>query len=143
MQMEAIYLTEGEYDKALGALDDLAKDAGRPPSGMAYHYHRGWVLSALGRYDEAIAEFSAGLKSQPDYSWALTKRACAYGQTGKLAEAVADQEEAVRLLGQDRPVALQEVKLNRDHASEVLSRFARIAGEGRARQDRLSRAPAI
>lgn len=119
MQIEAIYLAEGEYGNALGALDELVKNAG-PQSGMAYHYNRGWILSELGRDDEAIAEFSAGLKSQPDYSWALTKRACAYGRTGKLAEAVADQEAAVKLLDQDPNEPLQEAKLNHAHAREVL-----------------------
>ena len=120
MRIEGIYLTQGEYDKALGVLDDLAKSAG-PQSGMAYRYHRGWVLSELGRYDEAIAEFTAGLKSQPDYSWALVKRACAYGRTGKLAEAVADQDAAVKLLDQDTTEPLQESKLNHAHAREVLN----------------------
>ena len=120
MQIEGIYLTQGEYDKALGVLDDLVKSAG-PQSGMAYHYHRGWVLSEMGRYDDAISEFSAGLKSQPDYSWALVKRACAYGRTGKLAEAVADQDAAVKLLDQDPNEPLQESKLNHQHAREVLS----------------------
>jgi tetratricopeptide (TPR) repeat protein len=135
MQIEAIYLTQGEYGKALGALDDLAKSSG-PQSGMAYHYHRGWMLSALGRYDEAIAEFSTGLKAQPDYSWALVKRACAYGQTGKIAEAAADQEAAVKLLDQDPAGALQEVKLNRDHARDVLNRLRELqAKDAHARTD--------
>jgi tetratricopeptide (TPR) repeat protein len=120
MRIEGIYLTQGEYDKALGTLDDLVKSAG-PQSGMAYHYHRGWVLSEMGRYDEAIAEFSAGLKSQPDYSWALVKRACAYGRTGKLAEAVADQDAAVKLFDRDLAEPLQEAKLNHAHAREILN----------------------
>ncbi len=120
MRIESIYLTQGEYDKALAALDELVKSAG-PQSGMAYHYHRGWILSEMGRYDEAIAEFSAGLKVQPDYSWALVKRACAYGQTGKLAEAAADQDAAVKLLDRDPAGALQETKSNRAHAGEVLT----------------------
>jgi tetratricopeptide (TPR) repeat protein len=135
MQIEAIYLTQGEYDKALGALDDLVKSAG-PQSGMAYHYHRGWILSELGRPDEAIGEFSAGLKSQPDYSWALVKRACVYGRTGKLAEAVADQEEAVKLLDRDPAAALQETKSNRAHAGEVLSRLRELlAKDAHAKTD--------
>lgn len=135
MRIEGIYLTQGEYDKALGALDELVKNAG-PQSGMAYHYHRGWILNEMGRYDDAIAEFSAGLKSQPDYSWALVKRACAYGQTGKLAEAVADQDAAMKLLDRDPAGALQETKSNREHAGEVLTRLRELlAKDAHARSD--------
>jgi tetratricopeptide (TPR) repeat protein len=121
MQIEAIELTRGNYDKALAALDDASKNGGSQ-QGMAYHYHRGWALSGLGRDDEAIVEFTAGLKAQPDYAWAYVKRACSYGRTGKIAQAVADQESAVKLLGQGTAVTEDE-KFNRTHAAEILAQL--------------------
>ncbi|HEX4860138.1 MAG TPA: tetratricopeptide repeat protein [Rhizomicrobium sp.] len=126
MQIEAIEVTRGNYDKALAALDEAAKAAGAPPQGMAYHYHRGWVLSALGRDDEAISEFTVGLKAQPDYVWAHVKRACSYGKTGDVAQAAADQEAAVKLLEQGGAATTEDEKFNRAHAASVLAQLHAI-----------------
>jgi tetratricopeptide (TPR) repeat protein len=121
MQIEAIELTRGNYDKALAALDAANKVAS-PLSGMPYHYHRGWVLSELGRNDEAIAEFTEGLKAQQDFPWAYVKRACVYGRTGRIAEATADQENAVKFLGQGSTTTEDE-KFDRAHAADVLAQL--------------------
>ena len=123
MQIEAIELTRGNYDKALTALDEAAKAAGTAPRGMPYHYHRGWVLSALDRDGEAITEFTAGLKAQPDYVWAHVKRACSYGKTGEVAQAVADQEAAVKLLEQGGAALTQDETFDRAHAGDVLAQL--------------------
>jgi tetratricopeptide (TPR) repeat protein len=61
---------------------------------MMFHYHRGWTLNRLGRYEEAIAEFDEGLKTQPDYPGAFDRRACAYAMLGRLPEALADRQRA-------------------------------------------------
>lgn len=122
MQIEAIELTRGNYDRALAALDEAVKVAGTPQS-MPYHYHRGWVLSALGRDGEAIAEFTTGLKAQPDYAWAHIKRACSYGRTGEIAQAVADQEAAVKLLEQGGAAVTQDETFDRAHAGDVLAQL--------------------
>jgi tetratricopeptide (TPR) repeat protein len=121
LQIEAVELTRGNYDKALAALDEVAKTGAQ--SGMAYHYHRGWVLSELKRDDDAIAEFTAGLKAQPDYAWAYVRRACSYGRTSKIAEAVADQEMAVKLLGQGSAAATEDEKFNQTHSTEILAQL--------------------
>jgi tetratricopeptide (TPR) repeat protein len=97
LEIARIHRMAGEYDKSLAALDELVKTVG-PQNGMAYHYHRAWTLNAMGRYGEAAAEITAGLKDQQDYPWAYMQRACAYGQSGKLEEAIADQEQVVKLL---------------------------------------------
>jgi tetratricopeptide (TPR) repeat protein len=61
---------------------------------MMFHYHRGWTLNLLGRYEEAVAEFTEGLKTQPDYQGAFDRRACAYARLGRLPEALADRQRA-------------------------------------------------
>jgi len=80
------------------ALDDLAKLAAVPGAAdsMPYHYHRGWTLEEMGRWDEAIADFTEGLKFQPDYDGAYWRRACAYAETGRLGEALADFRTATK-----------------------------------------------
>jgi tetratricopeptide (TPR) repeat protein len=92
----AVHRLLGEHDSALAALDDLVAQHG-PQGGMMYHYHRGWTLNELQRYEEAEQEFTAGLESQPDYPYAFAARACARAQLGKTEDAVEDQWRAVEL----------------------------------------------
>ena len=96
----AVYRTIGKPESALAALDELVERDG-PQNGMAYHYHRGWTLSELGRYAEAEQEFSRGIADQPDYAWAFIRRACARASLGRLHDAAADQQAAAALAEAD------------------------------------------
>lgn len=93
----ALHRINGEYEQALDALNQLVARNG-PQEGMKFHYHRGWTLSLLGRFDEAIRDLSEGLKTQPDYAWAYLRRACTYAGIARLAEALADAQEANRII---------------------------------------------
>ena len=122
ISIAGIYRTMGDYDASLATLDKLVKVQG-PQDGMPFHYHRGWTLRLAGRIPEAISEFTAGLKSQPDYGGAFFQLACAYAQTGQLAQAIADQEQYVQSLavwGNDTPPSPRAQK-DIDHASDVLA----------------------
>ncbi|MBL6854097.1 MAG: tetratricopeptide repeat protein [Alphaproteobacteria bacterium] len=94
VRIASIYRREGDTANALGTLDDLIHRAG-PQEGMAYHYHRGWILLKASRYQDAIDEFTAGLKDQPDYSGAFMQRACALGAVGRIDEALADWKQMI------------------------------------------------
>jgi tetratricopeptide (TPR) repeat protein len=83
------------YPQALAELDRLG-----PQDGMPYHYHRGWTLSEEGRDAEAIEEFTAGLKKQPDYAWAFLKRSCAEARLGRVEEALDDQRKGLAFMRQ-------------------------------------------
>lgn len=96
IRIGAIHRRRGEYDQALAALDEIVRRAG-PQPGMGWHYHRGWTLADMGRHAEAVEAFTAGLASQPDYSWALLRRACSLAQLGRLSDALADQTRGVTL----------------------------------------------
>lgn len=127
LEIARIHRMAGEYDKSLAALAELVKSVG-PQNGMAYHYHRAWTLNAMGRYDEAAAEISAGLKDQPNYPWAYMQRACAYGQNGKLQEAVADQEQVVKLLKATGGVR-SDMKANEARADAALAELRAAHGK--------------
>lgn len=99
IRLGALHRTEGQYAKALEPLEELVARKG-PQQGMRFHYHRAWTLSLLGRYDEAIAGFTQGMKSQPDYASAYHRRGCAYAGIGNLRSALIDLEEAARLESQ-------------------------------------------
>lgn len=87
----------GRPAEALASIDAFAAAAGAQ-TGMAFHYHRGWTLAELGRHDDAIEAFTLGLANQPDFPWALIKRACSYAAVGRLRQALADQERGVMLI---------------------------------------------
>jgi len=95
VQIGSALRVQGRYAEALAELDRLVAAAG-PQGGMKFRYNRGWTLIMLGRYDEAIREFSEGLTAQPDYPWALLQRACAYAAVGNIAKAAADQQLGLR-----------------------------------------------
>jgi tetratricopeptide (TPR) repeat protein len=97
IRLGAVERERGHYQNALDILDTYAKRADRPSS-MAFHYHRGWTLGLLGRYEDAIADLSTGLKGQPDYLWAFVRRSCNFARLGRFPEALADQRAAVALL---------------------------------------------
>jgi tetratricopeptide (TPR) repeat protein len=106
IELARIYRIRGQYDLALAELDKLAKTG--DGTGMAYHYHRGWILRLAGRYDDAIAELSAGLQDQPDYSGALAQRACIFARSGRLKEALADWQGVLKYAaqwGSDTPLS--------------------------------------
>jgi tetratricopeptide (TPR) repeat protein len=83
----------GNAEESLKLLNDLVERQG-PQDNMRYYYHRGWTLNALGRYDEAIAALTAGVEDQPDYAFAYLRRACAYANVGRLADAANDYDSA-------------------------------------------------
>lgn len=99
ISLSAIERRKGNYDEALQYLNgvSLKNPVG---AGMRFYYHRGMTLTKLKRYDEAAADFSEGLKDQPDYAWAFTRRACALGQLGQLKPALNDVESALAKLRQ-------------------------------------------
>lgn len=137
IRIAAIYRSLGDYGRSLATLDEIVKHDGAQ-TGMAWHYHRGWTLRMAGRLDEAIAEFDAGLKSQPDYGGAFFQRACALAQTGRLKDAIADQKQYIgtfAVYGNDAPPSPQ-LKHDRERAIEAEKELeAAYAGDPSAKTD--------
>jgi tetratricopeptide (TPR) repeat protein len=95
MRIEAAYRALGQVDKALAELDAVAKHG--EGSGMAFHYHRGRALIDSGRYEDAVAEYNAGLREQPDYSGAFLQRSCALARLGRLQDAIVNYKEYMKV----------------------------------------------
>jgi tetratricopeptide (TPR) repeat protein len=51
----------------------------------------------MGLFEAAIAEYSEGMKVQPDYDGAFWRRSCAYAATGQIEEALGDYLMAKKL----------------------------------------------
>ena len=97
VNLAALERQQGHAEVALSLLNGLVERKG-PQNNMRYRYHRGWTLNVLGRYDEAIADLSAGINAQPDYAFAYLRRACAYAGVGRLSDAATDLDSAAGLL---------------------------------------------
>ncbi len=93
---EAVYRDMGKLKEASEWLDKLGElpDA---KNTMPYRYHRGWLLDEMGQYEAAIAEYSEGMKVQPDYDGAFWRRSCAYAATGQIEESLGDYLMAKKL----------------------------------------------
>jgi tetratricopeptide (TPR) repeat protein len=86
-------LEHGYYDLAIDRLSDaIAMD----PNGFWTYYHRGVAFYYLGRYDEAIADFTKALSRGNEYRALVTRGKC-YAESGRYDEALLDYTEAIRL----------------------------------------------
>jgi adenylate cyclase len=109
------------WDRRAGALDPLAP---------LYRSDAGLDLHALGRDEEAIAEFRTALTLDPNYAFALGGICASYADTGKLNDAT--QVLRGRLLavdGEDGPNTLGcEVAIaRRENDTPQLKRLAKIS----------------
>ena len=97
LTQSALARAAGKPQRSLDLLNGLIERHGAQEN-MRFLYHRGWTLTDLARFDEAIADFTNGIRSQPDYPYAYIRRACAYGRIGRLDYAIADLETAAGLI---------------------------------------------
>ena len=72
-------------------------DETRGHPSMMTQYNLGWSYYELGRYDEAIAAFTTGIPSQPDYPFVFLRRGFAYDKTKNAAGAESDFSRFVTL----------------------------------------------
>ena len=66
------------------------------PNWHDWYFNRGLAYAAMGRHDEAIADFGKALFFKPDFADAHVARADSFLQKGQPIEALADYERALR-----------------------------------------------
>lgn len=94
----ALYLRDaGRTGESLQAILAAERVEGGRTSMMTL-YHKGWILHELGRHQEAIQAFSAGIPLQPSYAFVYWRRGLAYERLGEVKLAARDFEECARLL---------------------------------------------
>lgn len=130
VRIGAVYRREGDLRLALDQLDRIAAAEGGEPTGMKYHYHRGWTLTRLGRYDDAVAEFDKGIVQQPDYSWAYLRRACAQASLGRPKEALANAGHAASLMtARPDTTMFRSTRFNLERTRAVVAELTRAVAE--------------
>ncbi len=85
-------------DDPAGALEDLERAIDLDPDIPAFAYHdRGRALAALGRHQEALADYEHALRLQPDKASTCNRMGTTLYHLGRLSDALAAYTEAVRL----------------------------------------------
>ena len=86
-----IYRDRGDATRAMNELN-LAIQAGGSTDAL---YQRGQVNESLGRHQQAIEDFDAAIRQQPDAPYVYRARATALDAMGNRAAAAADRRQAV------------------------------------------------
>jgi tetratricopeptide (TPR) repeat protein/membrane protease YdiL (CAAX protease family) len=81
----------------LGFAGLLFYRSGLNPHGVQAYTSRGWSAYERGAYDDAIAEYTSAIRSDPKTAWVYSGRGMALGMNRRYDEAVADFTEAIRL----------------------------------------------
>ena len=120
-----------------GNIASLTDVIQRNPSDAAAYNTRGVVYAKLGKYSNAIEDFSHTIELDPHFSGAYTNRALAYRQTKKDDLAMQDFNQAISVNANDAAAYLGRGNLERAHgdyagALNDLNQAIRLNPEGRA-----------
>jgi tetratricopeptide (TPR) repeat protein len=98
------YSEKGQYEQAIAACTAIISSSGsKAPS--AYD-DRGFAFSKVGRYGDAITDFTKAIELNPNDITAYNGRSFAYSRTGQHDKAIADAERAIDL-GPEKALAYQ------------------------------------
>jgi tetratricopeptide (TPR) repeat protein len=83
-----------DYNKQLSALDDILAQNFNDTKALA---KRGEIYRLMGRYQEALADFTQIIKLKDNYAWAFAHRGETYYLMGAYEEALGDLTQAIEL----------------------------------------------
>lgn len=95
-------------DNREDALESFQRAVELEPKNVVFQYHYGAVLSALGRYNDALVPLDKAVSIDPHFWRAYQERSICYESLGRFASAKQERErcEAARSRGHDLPVEL-------------------------------------
>jgi WD40 repeat protein/tetratricopeptide (TPR) repeat protein len=88
-----LYKNQGNFDAAIADFNEAIRLV---PGDFETHKMRAWTQVQFARYDDAIANLTEFLKSQPN-EWAYGERGWARWKNGDYDQAIADFSEGIRL----------------------------------------------
>lgn len=129
------YFGMGDYERAI-----VHYDRGRRLLGErnAIQHNRALTLQKLGRHAEAVEEWSLLLEREPSWDWPISGRERSLRALGRDAEADADHERWLDVVGRDSAEALLQEPRRRMEAgefAEALDRLQRMIAAGQAVAD--------
>lgn len=123
-----LYFAAGDYDAALNVLDSIVS----PRYATTRDIHRSRALTMLERYDDAVTLLTDGIarigEDDPAYPLLVQNRGYALWSCGRLAGAVSDLAEAVRLVPEsaDRYSIMANLALAESEAGNHVSALKHI-----------------
>jgi protein O-mannosyl-transferase len=78
----------------LSLLNDIIS---KPPVKARPYYNRGVIYGELGRWDDAIADYTKAIIANPEYLYAYNNRGNAYGKLGQWDKTVTDCSEMIAM----------------------------------------------
>ncbi len=96
----AFYLrAAGRASDSLAPLKSAeAMDKAKGWTSMMTQYHLGWTFQELKKHEEAVAAFSRGIPSQPEFAYAYYRRGLSQEALGRKDRARADFEKVNKLI---------------------------------------------
>ena len=107
------YRSKGQYNIALDLLEvykscmDAREDSNG--YGMGYFYHLGWTYQQMGRHNDAISTYTAGIPEQPDYPYLYYRRALSYEAINNPQRAISDMRFFYNLAIEKDPDQFEKV----------------------------------
>jgi tetratricopeptide (TPR) repeat protein len=68
-----------------------------PDYGYNTYYNRGATYAKLGKYKDAISDYSRAIRMNPDYIRAYSNRGATYAELGNYEDAISDYSRAIRI----------------------------------------------
>ena len=95
-------------DDRQSALEAFRRAVELEPDNVVFQYHYGAVLSALGRYQDALAPLNKAVEIDPNFWRAYHERSICYESLGRFPSAQQERErcERIRARGHDLPADL-------------------------------------
>jgi tetratricopeptide (TPR) repeat protein len=136
--LAAIYFEAGRYAEAVEVYEQLIRD---DPDDASLRTSLAGALGALERYEDALAELAIAIDMEPLNVEAYHNRAAVFERQGRVEEAIADYQTAVRYDPQYEPsrqallrlVGTADLRVPKNEAEQQALGLAEQAGEAARR----------
>jgi tetratricopeptide (TPR) repeat protein len=108
-------MQKGDYKRAIGDLDELARCYAPSPIDACILMYRGECYAQTGDPDRSIADFTAAIKQQPDEAALYGQRAASYRLKNDLDHALADLDQLVRICSNEPAAYLLRLDVRIDN----------------------------
>jgi tetratricopeptide (TPR) repeat protein len=110
-QRAEIHVLRKDIDAALQDLNKLLEspEGQKPPKAIGYHLLRGSLYSQQEKHDEALAEYDAVLKENPNALPAIEAKASTLAAKGDFAGSIKEFKKIQRRVGSDNPALMRQI----------------------------------
>jgi tetratricopeptide (TPR) repeat protein len=97
VEMATALLKDGKYTDPQKAIEYLTNAIRLKPDLVQAYNNRGMAYRSLGRYKDALKDYSEAIRLKPDLAQAYNNRGIVYRHMNQIKKAIGDYSEAIRL----------------------------------------------